>query len=73
MTKKRYDFAARRCKYCRRPMSVSASSYTQNPYCPACFSEQLVKAAVEDPVVGWTDLPGGYVRPIRLSDLTKRS
>lgn len=47
-----------RCRFCRREMTCSPLTYEQNPFCNACLSERLTKAA---PVGGvrW-QLEGDY-------------
>lgn len=34
-----------RCKFCNREMAVGLLGYVENPYCSACLSERLERAA----------------------------
>ena len=39
-----------RCRYCRRPMPVSARVYDENPFCSGCLHERMARAS--DPLDG---------------------
>lgn len=51
----------RRCRYCKREMSISASEYTTNPFCRVCLPERMLLHA--DPLVEWRPA-GHYLEPI---------
>jgi hypothetical protein len=51
----------RRCRYCKREMSVSAAAYAENPFCNRCLPERV--KLVGDPGIEWR-LVGDYFKPV---------
>lgn len=45
------------CKFCKRPMGVSARSYAENPFCVVCYYER-VELAMKD-LPPYTFIPDG--------------